>query len=144
MNTLRLLPLLLLLACGPKRPVHGGIDLRAFVTEVEILVENGSWNDLIARCEPLHRQAQLKDLGMSRAQYVSEILGLHTVGNNIDQAEDGVDWADLARIADLRVEEVGEDTVDGTVTLKDGSTLRFQLVLTMDVTGRYWLSGAVG
>ncbi len=112
---------------------------------VESLVPAHEWKALLARCDPNHRKAQ-KQMGMSDAQYLAEILGLHRVGNNIKRGK-RLTYADLGRIRRIVVKKFIWDgsriAVSGTVELRGGGTLSLSLSI-RKLGARYVLTGAMG
>jgi hypothetical protein len=142
---------LLLTACGPKQlRVPGDPALQGFLDGVLSAVARHDWDTLYDACDERHVQTQVGEFGMSRGQYLAEILGLNFVDNRIDDDGDGADEGDLARI--LRLEPAGPvrptadgspTTVRGRAVLTDGTTLRFELMVHPTPDGPK-LTGGVG
>lgn len=157
----RILPFVFLAfaACGPKvapaPAAASATDPRvvAFASEVVDLAERHSWNAIVERADEAHRATQIGDMGMTTEQYVAEVFGLHTVGNSIDAADDGVDAADLARLGHFAVTDVvdvpdddrgARTDVHGTVQVNGARPLHFTLEVVVRPDGQLRLTGAVG
>lgn len=138
------------LAASPAPKVKGDASLQTFLRDVWSDVDARAWDRLLTRSDDEHRATQLDGMGMSPAQYVAELLGLHTVGNSIDAAGDGVTWSDLDALQTLKAagtirvpREEGPVTVQGSARTTDGRTLRLEL-LVIPTTRGWRLSGGVG
>ena len=83
---------------------------------------------------------------MSEPQYLAELFGLHRVDNDIKRGP-RVEWSDLERIEAVRLESVsssaGQQTLTGTVTLRDGTTRTLRARITRE-GDRFVLTGGVG
>ncbi len=93
---------------------------------------------------------------MTEGQFVAELLGLHSVGNNISRSELWSDDHDLDRLASAKLELPTADPeasdlggrrvydVEGEGRLDDGSTLKVRLRLCADPDGSLHIGGGVG
>lgn len=150
MGSLLLLLVVLLGACRSSPdaapPLTDRPELDAFARQVEADLERHAWRDVIAAASPAHYRTQVADHGMSEAQYLAELFGLHRVDNNIKRGE-RVGWSDLERIADVELERVVPAGADhqlvGTVTLRDGTRLELRARVVRE-EGEYVLTGGVG
>jgi hypothetical protein len=124
----------------------------AFVAEVVANAESHAWTAVLEHCEEAHRNTQI-GMGIKMEQYVAEIFGLHTVGNSIARAHDGIDDKDLDRLHHFVVTEVLDVADDGrgnrfdargTVDVKGGTPLKFTLEIVVRPDGQLRLTGAVG
>lgn len=113
-------------------------------------VDQGSWISLARYADPGHKKTQ-KDLGVTTPQYIAELLGLHSVGNNLDDG-DGITADDMSRLRDLsftRAERTSPDVVtlfgEARVDV-DGEqrTMRAQIDIDISNPGKMRLTGAVG
>lgn len=143
------LSVLLLASCAsaPRAsPLSGDPELDAFARQVEEDLESHAWQDLLASADPEHYRTQVVDGGMGEPQYLAELFGLHTVGNNIKQGE-VVSWGDLERIDTVTLREVsgseGSYRLHGSVGLVGGGELELRATL-VESRGRWRLSGGVG
>jgi hypothetical protein len=139
---------LLLLAACPKAAsptARGAVD--GFAAEVVALANRDRWDELLARAEPSHRDVQLDRMGMGVDQYLAELFGLHTVGNSIDPAGDGLDAADLRRVGTFVVHGTRANgslvEVFGAVEVEGQGTLSFTFTVIATPDG-YRLTGDVG
>jgi hypothetical protein len=124
----------------------GGKKLSAFLAQVKRASEAHDWPGLLALCSAVHKKSQITDMHQPREAYLAEILGVHVVGNSLN--DDAVTFADLARIGtityvDVSMEGNGWFAVLGTVTIKDHPPLRLELHVATE-NGQFRLSGAVG
>lgn len=130
----------------PTQPTVRPATALQFVTDIREQIIAHDWTTLLDNCDPSHRSEQLRKLGMRKAQYVAEMLGLHNRGNNITRANQ-VEFADLERIVDVVITSLsdtqGNVTVRGHVKLKDGTTLVLSLSAHR-TNGRLYLIAAVG
>ena len=142
---------LLVLAAGcattpQQQPLAEDPELDRFARQVARDLEAHRWQDLLAAADPDHHRTQVVDHGMPEAQYVAELFGLHSVGNNIERGE-RPEWADLERIRIVELDaldtEAHPHSLEGTVTLDDGSTLRLRAQVARE-DGSYVLTGGVG
>ncbi|MBN1944844.1 MAG: hypothetical protein JW797_04170 [Bradymonadales bacterium] len=125
-------------------------ELRQYLDGLTRIMEAHEWDRLMEGADPEHRAIQMGELDQSQELYLLELIGLHTVDNDI---EEGVGY--LSRFPRLeRIRKVELTTwelvshgewlqVDGVLTLDRGETRRLQLFITR-VGDRYFLTGAVG
>ena len=126
-----------------KKPIPAGAV--GLAQDVKAQAVAHDWKALLGRCEPGHRKTQ-KDIGMGDAQYIAEILGLHSAGNNIKRGKT-VTFKDLGRIRTIKLETFAWSgawvVVTGKVTLAGGKTLSLTMMIAETERG-FYLSGAVG
>ncbi len=120
--------------------------LQAFAAQIRTMVEAHAWTNFLDLCDAAHKDQQL-GFGMDSPQYIAEILGLHDQGNSIVEEGELIKSSHLDQIKifeakDLALGAEGA-TINGTVTLNDGRTLKISLVIIMTPKGLR-LSGAVG
>lgn len=130
-------------AADSKKPIPAGaIGLAA---DVKAQAEAHDWKSLLDRCSPEHRKTQ-RDMGMDEAQYIAEMLGLHTSGNNITQGKT-LTYKDLGRIRKVKIERFVWQgpwiAVTGKVTLAGDKVLKLTMMITKH-EARFYLTGAVG
>jgi hypothetical protein len=120
--------------------------LNAFVQQIAADMETHTWRALLAVADPEHYRVQVTELGMSEAQYVAELLGLHDAGNDIGSG-DGIRWEDLERIEHVELhglDGTGDHyTLTGRVRLIGGETLRLRASV-VRAGGAFQLTGAFG
>lgn len=119
---------------------------KSFLKEVKRDVESYNWERLIAKCDADHYHMQVNVNGIVQAQYIAEIFGLHSVGNNIKTGVI-VTYEDLKRIKKLKWKKISiEDTLykaSGFVKLHDGTKLIISIMATYN-NGEFALTGAIG
>jgi hypothetical protein len=128
-------------------PLTGGKELAAFIAAVKTAVETHKWKVLLALCSPQHKKEQLTEMGMGQAQYIAELFGLHTVGNNLVGDDETIRTEHLARIQSLEIRDIAEAegsyVVIGYVQLDGGTRLRLAMLIGKE-NGRFVLTGASG
>ena len=122
--------------------------LNEFLSALKIEIEQHDWKAVTKRADPVHYNTKVFDVGLSKAQYIAELLGLHAVNNNINQDETTeLNYEDLNRIKEIIITSTQKNaklvTVRGVVILKDGHKLNLHIELT-EFAGSYLLTGAVG
>lgn len=129
-----------------QQPLAANPNLDRFARQIARDLEAHRWQDLLAVADSDHHRTQVVEHGMPEAQYVAELFGLHTVGNNIERGA-RPEWADLERIRSVELDALNTGarphSLEGTVTLDDGSTLRLRARVARE-EGSYVLTGGVG
>jgi hypothetical protein len=135
--------------CGshaPGPPLSPDPSLNAFVQQVAADMETHTWRGLLAVADPEHHRVQVTELGMSEAQYVAELLGLHDADNDIGSC-DGIRWEDLERIEHVELHGLDGDgdhyTLTGRIRLTGGETLRLRAFV-VRAGGAWQLTGDSG
>lgn len=145
--------------------------LSGFVREIQDDVALKRWHALGAKAsaETYRRQVvdgfpddaasargELASETMTEGQFVAELLGLHSVGNNISRGEMWSNDADLDRLVSARLEIPSADaeasdlsgrrvySVEGEGRLDDGSTLKIRMRIYADEDGSLHIGGGVG
>lgn len=127
-------------------PLSGDPAVDEFAREVAQSLEAHAWGELLALPDPEHYRVQVSEGGMGEAQYLAELFGLHTVGNNIKRGET-VTWADLERIESVTLTGLTGSAsgyrLEGRARIAGGGELELQARI-IESDGRLRLSGAVG
>lgn len=118
----------------------------AFYAQVRKLVERHKWPAVLKLCDPQHLKTQ-RDMGMGDAQYIAELLGLHSVKNDISRGGK-LGFAELGRIVKVviksyKVDRAGFVYAHGFVVLRNRAKLKLEMMARRLGT-RYVLFGAVG
>lgn len=120
--------------------------LSSFLERVATNLEDHQWGAVIDRADPDHYRTQVKEVGLPEPQYIAELFGLHSSGNNIETGE-RPSWNDLERIETVEWTDVerSQDRIRafGTARLTDGSTLNLQAQI-VEGDGEFRLTGGVG
>lgn len=125
------------------------VTLKQFLMAVKKDVETYNWDRFLKKCSQQHYKTQVVGMDMGEAQYIGEMMGLHSVGNSI-KTSDILSFEDLEQIQRIvfDMENVDAETLyeglTGTVYLKDGTSLKVRLYLRNLEGGGYELFGAVG
>ena len=127
--------------------IKGNQTLADFLKDIKKNVAKHKWNELQTLCSPYHYQMQT-ELGLSKEQYLIEIMGLNYVGNVIEF--DG-EWNDklnkIKRIKYVGTNADGKNdaffTVYGFAKIKGESKKRIELKIERK-NGKYYLLGALG
>lgn len=114
-------------------------DLNSFAEQFREDLLDHDWQRLLVSSDPDQYRARVVEGETSEPVYLAEVLGLHEAGNDIQEGEE-LDWDDLARITDVVLNPVDEETppyrIDGVVTLRDGAQLRLSTEV-RQIQGRY-------
>lgn len=120
--------------------------LSSFLERIGTHLENHQWDAVIDQADPDHYRTQVQEVGLSEPQYIAELFGLHSPGNNIETGErpsradleriDTVEWTDVERSGD-RIRAVG------TARLNDGTSMNLQAQI-VERDGDFRLTGGVG
>ncbi len=123
-------------------------ELQKFLGEIKKDVEAHNWENIFAKSSKKHYLAQFK-AGIKPPQYAAEILGIHSVDNNIVSGDKKVEYADLNKLQKVGFQTISFDeaqkniVVTGKASLNDKSKLNVTLFIEV-VDGKYALTGAVG
>lgn len=143
----KLLIMLLLLSQGPAWGQEAPPELEAFARTAVEALEKHDWDAVLQLAEDEHYATQVGDFGMSKQQYIAELFGLNTVGNDLFRGnEQG--WDDLKSIRRVRIGEITFDryfwVVTGTVKTRSGPEYMLEMMIKQLADERYRLSGGVG
>ena len=134
-------------------PERGGLEdlpeeVIAFLEEVVFVIEEHMWDEFLRLAESNHYRIQVEELGMSRDQYIKELLGLGFVGTRLEPAEDSdSEYPSCDRIREVVFENWWNDgyalTVMGVVIDDSGNRLELRVDL-LRTPGGIVLTGALG
>lgn len=109
-------------------------------------IEGHNWEGFIRKCDPKNYQLQVVKHGISKPQYITEMLSVPFYGTVVEEGKN-IEYRHLNKIRAVEYEKYSKNgsivNIDGKIILNDKTKLDMSIKI-LTKGGSYYLLGGVG